>query len=275
MAERSFFPGLEELTERDQFVLFYEQQIVVQGDKFIWSFSEIESVHSDAVEMHWVDEHNGASVIAINITIDPRTALEAEGRPLRSLLALDDERALGMAGKANQILDWYASHRYCGSCGNPTEPHPSQRVLTCSVCSRQYFPRINPCAIMLVVRNDEILLARHTRFKSGFYSCLAGFIEIGETPEQTVAREVMEEVNIEVANIRYAKSQSWPFPSQLMLGFYADYQSGEIIPEESEIEEAAWFNVNELPPVPASSISVAGQLIEDYVQDRIHRRFAK
>ena len=128
---------------------------------------------------------------------------------------------------------------------------------------------------MLVVQGDKILLARSARFKSGFYSCLAGFIEVGETPEQTVAREIREEVGIEVENIRYSKSQSWPFPSQLMLGFYADYKSGEIVPEEEEIAEAAWYQINQLPVVPSASISVAGQLIQDYVSWRKGMGFEK
>ena len=275
MTDRTFFPSLNELTELDQFVLFYERQVLVRGEQFIWSHADIETIHADDIEMLLIDRAGDASIIAINIKIDLRENLAAESRPLRSLLALEDERALSIAGKANQVLEWYSSHRYCGVCGNPTEQHLSQRVLTCSVCSQQYFPRINPCAIMLVVRDDEILLARSSRFKTGFYSCLAGFIEIGETPEQTVAREVMEEVNVRVKNIRYAKSQSWPFPSQLMLGFYADYEAGDIIPEESEIEEADWFNVDQLPPVPSASISVAGQLIEDYVRERLERRIVK
>jgi NAD+ diphosphatase len=109
------------------------------------------------------------------------------------------------------------------------------------------------------------LLARSARFRSGFFSCLAGFIEVGESAEDTVLREVKEEVGILVNNIRYLKSQSWPFPSQLMLGFIADYQSGEIVPEPGEIEEAGWYDIDNLPNVPIPGISVAGELIEHYV----------
>jgi len=122
----------------------------------------------------------------------------------------------------------------------------------------------------LVSRDSEILLARSSRFKSGFYSCLAGFIEAGETPEQCVAREVKEEVNLEVENIRYIKSQSWPFPSQLMLGFIADYKEGEILPDKSEIEEAAWYPIDDLPNVPKASITIAGELIDYYCDERKH-----
>lgn len=266
MTQRSFFPGLDELTDRDQFVLFHERKVLVRGDNFIFSHAELKRVLPPDAELLLIDEHSGASVIAINIKQDISELIAAESRSLRSLLAAEDDRVITMAGKANQVLEWYASHRYCGACGSPTAHHPAQRALICLQCQQQFFPRINPCAIMLVVKGDEVLLARNARYRSGYYSCLAGFIEVGETPEQTVVREVREEVGIEVSNVRYVKSQSWPFPSQLMLGFYADYVSGDIRPDLDEIEEAGWYRVNQLPPVPSAAISVAGELIQDYAK---------
>ncbi|MEQ9068982.1 MAG: NAD(+) diphosphatase, partial [Gimesia chilikensis] len=110
-------------------------------------------------------------------------------------------------------------------------------------------------------------LARSARRSSNFYSCLAGFIEIGETPEQTVLREVEEEVGIKVRNIRYIKSQPWPFPSQLMIGFRAEYDSGELVLDTEEIADARWFSAKDFPPIPSARISVAGELIEDFVND--------
>lgn len=275
MTRRGYFPVPDELTDNDQFVLFQENQILVRGDNFVWSRSELELILPANLEILLIDTQAGVPVIAINAKTDITQLLQAERRSLRSLFALDDDRAFTMAGKANQVLEWYVSHRYCGVCGCATKHHPSQRALLCPNCQQQFFPRINPCAIMLVVRGDEILLARNARFKTGYFSCLAGFIEVGETPEQTVAREIMEEVGIEVENIRYAKSQSWPFPSQLMLGFYADYKSGDIVPEVDEIEEADWFRIDRLPPVPPAKISVAGELIQDYVSASLRSRFEK
>jgi NAD+ diphosphatase len=120
--------------------------------------------------------------------------------------------------------------------------------------------------IVLVTRGDQVLLARSSRPGAKFFSCLAGFMEIGETPEQTVAREVREEAGIEIENIRYVQSQSWPFPSQLMLGFFADYKSGDLNPDPQELSEADWFEVGNIAVPVAPSLSVAGQLLEIYQQ---------
>ena len=265
MVQRGYFPTFDELLETDRFILIYDNQIVVRGNELVWEKSEIHAILSVGAELFLLEEGPATTFIAVHIRENPAKLLRAENRSLRSLLFERGELALTLAGKASQILDWYTAHRYCGACGAPTTQHKSVRAVQCTVCSRQYFPRINPCAIMLVVRGDQLLLARSARFKSGFFSCLAGFIEVGETPEQTVVREVKEEVGIEVENIRYIKSQSWPFPSQLMLGFIADYKAGEIVVAPEEIEEAHWYDVYSLPKVPSPAISVAGELIQTFV----------
>lgn len=265
MQQRNFFPDLNQLRDSDRLVVFFDRQIVTREGAYLWRRAELEYILPTDAELLVIDESEDSAIIVAHVRQDPSTHLKAEMRSLRSLLGADSEAVLALAGKANQLLDWYMTHRYCGVCGGATKPHSNQRALVCSRCQHQYFPRINPCVIMLVVRGREILLARSARFKSGFFSCLAGFIEVGETPEQTVIREVREEVGIEIENVRYFKSQSWPFPSQLMLGFYADYKSGDIVPEIEEIAEAGWYDVANLPTVPSSIISVSGELIRDYV----------
>lgn len=259
------FPKIEQIAASDQILVFFENKLMVQGDRFIWAFSELERFLPDGSDVVLIDTLDGVRYAAVRIYHDLSDILQTEHKSLRSLLFNNAGIEIALAGKATQLLDWYVSHQYCGRCGNATQHHESQRVLVCHSCREQYFPRINPCAIMLVTRGKEVLLARSARFRSGFYSCLAGFIEVGETPEETVVREVKEEVGIEVDNIRYIKSQSWPFPSQLMLGFIADYKSGDIVPEPEEIEEAGWYSVDALPNVPAAGISVAGELIQHYV----------
>lgn len=265
MTQRSYFPQVDQLLDSDRLVVFYDRRIVARAGNYLWKRAELELLLPEDTELLVIDSQQDSAIIAVHLRQDPSALLQAEMCSLRSLLIGDSESVLALAGKANQILDWTLTHRYCGVCGAPTTPHPDQRALICTGCQHQYFPRINPCVIMLIVRGREVLLARSARFTSNFFSCLAGFIEVGETPEQTVIREVREEVGIEIENVRYAKSQSWPFPSQLMLGFYADYKSGEITPDAEEIAEAGWFDVSNLPTVPSAMISVSGELIRDYV----------
>ena len=266
MLHISYFSRLDELTHSDEVILFHENKIIMDEKRYTWNKETIlKHVPHDSILLLVASLENRIFVLelAVNISL----LLSAETRSLRSLMFSNEEGEFFLAGKANQIIDWYKTHRYCGSCGCETEPSKKQRVLICSSCQTQYFPRINPCAIVLVTRGAEILLARNTRFRTGFFSCLAGFIEIGESAEETVHREIQEEVGVAVRNVRYKKSQSWPFPSQLMLGFHADYLSGDIVPEPAEIEEAAWFNVFNLPAVPSAEISVAGELIQLYKQE--------
>ncbi len=138
-----------------------------------------------------------------------------------------------------------------------------ERARGCPNCGATYFPRINPAVIMLVEREGRMLLARNKLFRGPWYSCLAGFVEPGESLEEAVAREVLEEVGIEVEAISYAASQPWPFPSQLMIGFYARYRSGEIRVQDSEILDAAWFSPDQLPEMPGR-FSLARQLIDGF-----------
>lgn len=268
MSRRDHFLKIEQLRDSDSFIIIHEAKVLVRGTEFIWQNSQLNLQLLQDAKLLLLEERDGSAIIAVDTRKDLSKVLKAESQSLRSLLFLEGSNDFALAGKASQLLDWYNSHRYCGSCGGRTDHHLSERAVLCETCDKHYFPRINPCAIMLVVKGRQLLLARSARFKSGFFSCLAGFIEIGETPEQTVIREVKEEVGIDVGNIRYIKSQSWPFPSQLMLGFIADYMGGEIQPAPEEIEEAAWYDADNLPNVPSAAISVAGELIQHFVNQQ-------
>jgi len=169
---------------------------------------------------------------------------------------------------ASQIGTWAREHRFCGSCGRPMQQAIGHRMMQCGPCQMQQYPRLSPSMIVVVSHGDEIVLARSPRFVPGMYSALAGYVEPNETVEQCVAREVYEEVRLEIKNIRYITSQNWPFPHALMLGFHAEYDSGEIIPQPEEIEDAQWFNIHDLPPLPAKH-SIARYLIDLYVAQRL------
>jgi NAD+ diphosphatase len=176
-----------------------------------------------------------------------------------------DEATWVAAGRAVQLVEWARNHRYCGRCGTPTVQSVEERARRCPRCSLLAFPRLAPAVITLIERDDgRALLARNARWPQEMYSCLAGFVEPGETIEAAVQREVAEEVGLEVDNLRYYGSQPWPFPHSLMLGFHARYASGEITCDDDEIAEARWFTAGALPNLPGP-ISIARRLIDDWV----------
>ncbi len=258
-----FFDSISE-PKTGKYLLYYDNRVLIRENKLFWERSEVSHVFVAGNHHLLIDSIGDEKYLAVNLDADHSSSLQAELVSLRSLLFARVEQDFRFAGLGSQLLNWYLGHRFCGSCGSGTVPHAKERALVCSRCQACFYPRINPCVIVLVNRGADILLARNAKYPRGFYSCLAGFIEVGETPEETVAREVREEVGIEVRNIRYIKSQSWPFPSQLMLGFFADYASGQIELNDAEIEAADWFSIDSLPEVPKANISVAGELIELY-----------
>lgn len=202
------------------------------------------------------------------------TALPAGAEPvgLRDCIARYSGEQFDLAGRALQIEHWWRTHRYCGRCGGAlTGPALQQRLAAelvrhCPRCETRYYPRLSPCVIALVRRGEYCLLAHHRRARRPVYTTLAGFVEAGERVEQTVHREIGEEVNIRVEHLRYVDSQSWPFPGQLMLGFYADYHSGDIRPQPDEILAADWFHYRALPVIPPEG-TIARRLIDGFVRD--------
>jgi NAD+ diphosphatase len=189
----------------------------------------------------------------------PPGALSWEG--LRALFSVLDDAHFALAGRALQLLDWDRTHQFCGRCGTPTEAKRDERSRVCPACRLSAYPRVAPAVMMLVRRGRELLLGRSPHFPPGMYSALAGFVEPGESLEQCVAREVGEEVGVQISNIRYFASQSWPFPHSLMIAFTCEWSSGEVRPQPEEIEAANWFDVLQLPKLP-SKISIARRLID-------------
>lgn len=183
---------------------------------------------------------------------------------LRSQLEILSSNEFQLAGRALQIAQWFYDHRYCGRCGQKTLQDDIDRAKVCTPCELRFYPRLSPCMIVLVTRGDELLLAHHQRASRVMYSTLAGFVEAGESIEECVRREIMEEVGVTVGKLEYFRSQPWPFPNQLMLGFFAEYEAGDIQIDPTEIVDAKWFRYDQLPQTPAPA-SVAGQLIAHYI----------
>jgi NAD+ diphosphatase len=194
-------------------------------------------------------------------------AERADGEPvaLRQLFGVLSDDTFGVAGRALGLTAWDRDFRYCGRCGNETARSKTERVRTCVQCKHGAYPRLSPAVIMLVERDGKALLARNARFTTPFFSTLAGFVEVGETLEETVAREVNEEAGVVVDNVRYFGSQPWPFTGSLMIGFTAQWASGEIVADPTEIMDAGWFGPDEIPVVPPK-LSIARALIDDFVQ---------
>lgn len=182
---------------------------------------------------------------------------------LRQLYGQLDEHLFAIAGRAFQMMEWHRTHQFCSCCATPLVSS-STTAKHCSPCNLRYYPKLSPAIIVRVTRGDEILLARSPRFRPGMYSVLAGFVEPGESLEETVMREVREEVGIEVKNICYFGSRPWPFPNSLMLAFSAEYAGGDLRPEPEEIEAVAWFTKDALPEVPGP-LSIARTLIDAFL----------
>ncbi len=183
---------------------------------------------------------------------------------LRKLFGALPPESYAMAVRAVGILNWDRTCRFCSACGSQVKRHASILAKHCETCGFTMFPKISPAVIVAVEKNNTILLARAGRFAENLYSVLAGFAEPGESLEDTVRREVREEVGIEVGNIRYFGSQPWPYPDSLMIGFTASWSWGDITIDNDEITDARWFTVDKLPLIP-DRISIARALIDSFI----------
>jgi NAD+ diphosphatase len=167
-------------------------------------------------------------------------------------------------GLARQILHWERMSRHCSRCGGAMKRIRPTWGKRCVACGHEHFPHIHPCVIVLIRRGEQFLLARKPEWAKGRYSLVAGFLDFGESLEECVDREVLEETGLKVTNIRYVGSQNWPFPSQMMAGFVADYASGEIVVDGDELEDARWFSRAELPEALPPARSIARWIIDRF-----------
>jgi NAD+ diphosphatase len=218
-------------------------------------------------QAHYLGALDGLPCVAVEEVEEAREEdLDPRFVGLRRLWEHVDEQVWAIAGRAVQIVAWDRAHQFCGRCAQPTQPLPTERARRCQQCGLAAYPRLAPAVIVLVERADgRVLLARNANFPERIYSCVAGFVEPGETLEDAVRREIREEVGIEVRHIRYFSSQPWPFPHSLMIGFFAQFASGELCPDGEEIAEAGWFGPNDLPKLPGE-MSIARALIETWRQ---------
>jgi len=211
----------------------------------------------------WSGDLAGEHVLVREISGDTPLPDGFHWRNLREATLLLGEAECNAVCRAMELTHWRKKTRYCGHCSAALQDAPDECARLCPACRALYFPVIAPAVIVLVTWGKEILLAHNNRFKAGLFGLIAGFVESGETPEQAVVREVAEEVGIQVGNIRYWGSQCWPFPNSLMLGFRAEYESGEVAPDGAEIGEVGFFAPGNWPNTPIPG-SIASRMIEAY-----------
>jgi NAD+ diphosphatase len=203
---------------------------------------------------------------SVEISEEIQTPEGTEFIDLRQAYLKMNEGCFALLNKAVQIMEWDRTNQFCSRCGTRTRKKPGERGKECPDCGELFYPRISPAVIVLIRKKHEILLARSPNFPPSMYSLIAGFIEPGETAEAAVVREVKEEVGLEIKNISYFGTQAWPFPNSLMIGFTAEYSSGEIRPDGFEIEDAKWFSPDKLPVLPGK-ISISRKLIDNFLKE--------
>ena len=266
---RVFVPALhppEQPPREAAWFAFRQDRLLVrpEGDRArLPDYADLASLGADFDAGHYLGRLEDVDCYAVELdpALEPPREMVLEG--LRALFGRLADEHYSIAGRAVQILLWDQTHRFCGRCGEPTVNAPAERAKLCPRCGLLNFPRLSPAVIMLIQRgDDQFLLARNRSFAEGFFSVLAGFVEPGESLEEAVAREVREEVGLDVSDIRYFGSQPWPFPHSLMIGFTTRYARGEIRPQADEIVEAAWFSRHgDLPRLPGK-LSIARRLID-------------
>jgi len=251
------------------FVFFGTKLLVCCGDKNRYTIPRFETpdrMGISCVRTQYLGKYNDICCFSAEVTDEIILPKNMDFCNLVGIFSMINSDLIRIAFYAIQLVAWERDFQFCGRCGSKTTNMENERAKICKKCNLISYPRQSPAIIVAITRGDKLLLARSKRFKpSDMYSVLAGFVDPGESFEECVRREIREEVRIEVKNIQYFGSQSWPFPDSLMVGFTAEYKSGEISIDNDELVEAGWFSVSELPRIPRK-ISIARQLIDWFIK---------
>jgi len=256
------------------FIIFKDRKVLYDLDQKTFLFnSSYLKFENYSFELIGIGKKDGMNIYSVDIS-DHHFLFEEQGYlslveyEIRHLFSMLSPYDLSLLGRANQLMHWIKSNKHCGYCGSIKTFSESEEALFCKCNNTMIYPTISPCVLALIYKENKILLARNALFPVGLFSALAGFIEVSETAEECVQREVFEEVSLKVKNVKYFGSQSWPFPSQLMLAYVCEYESGEINVDGKEIVEADWYDMDNLPNTPPNS-TLSGTLINSYVSDHL------
>jgi NAD+ diphosphatase len=251
--------------------------LIITGDKVVQlrhqpgyvktTWQELSFVHAYQEQIVKIGDYEGHVCFLIDMGNEQIDSDAVELISMRSILMQVEKPFFGIAARAWQVALFMRTHRFCGQCGTTMQQIDWEMAMHCSRCNHRCYPRISPCIIVAIRHKNKLLLAQGKPHQSRqMYSTLAGFVESGETLEEAVHREVMEEVGVKVTNLRYFDSQPWPFPHSLMVGFLADFAGGDIVVDGHEIIDAQWFDIDALPVIPPI-LSIAGQLIERTIEE--------
>ncbi len=261
---------------RTRYFVFRGDQLLIRADDLALpeNATHVMAALGQPVEESWAVGLHGeyyCCVVSVDRGVEPVAGYMFSN--LRPLFGALDEGVLSIAGRAFQICEFVRTHRYCGVCATPMQSVPGERAFRCPACGHSAYPRISPAMMVLVRRGDSILLARHAGpGRTARFTALAGFLEAGESIEDAIHREVAEEVGLQVKDLRYFSSQSWPFPHSLMVAFTAEYAGGDLRLDPNEIAEARWFGPGDpLPEIPPG-ISIASALINAHLPPGHARR---
>ena len=237
--------------------IFHNHQLLVDAN---YQLPKVETLASD------IKFEAGDQVIARDLMDHEPIPADLQLVPIRQLITLWTVEEFQKASRAVQLLEWRRNHKFCSHCGHETQIHPVEYAMVCPACGYHQYPRVQPCVITIITKGqDQVLLAKNANNKSNMYGLIAGFVEVGETLEEAVQRETLEEVGLKLKNIRYMSSQPWPFPSNLMIAFQAEYDSGDIQLQEEEISDAQFFQFDQLPEIPFQG-SIAHSMIMQITQ---------
>lgn len=237
----------------------------IKNDLNIPSYDEISKLNIKPEAEFFIGELNEKACFAIKAESVVNLPENFDLIPLYEIGPLVDEQLFLAIGRANSILNFDKTHKFCGKCGSKTENKKDEMAKICPSCNNVMYPVICPAIIVAVTKGDKILLAHNKGFKNNMYSLVAGFSEAGEDLVSTVKREVFEEIGIEIKNITYYMSAPWSFPNSLMIGFFAEYESGEIKVDGNEILDAHWFTKDNFPNIP-KKFTLARKLIDEFVE---------
>ncbi len=258
-SEKLIFHPVNDPEGEPLYFLVQKRQLLVSPDFTYLPDIDLELIHIGTLE--------DRDCYCAQLPADLEVPQNMQFHGLRELYGVLDMEMLGIASRAVQMAEHYRINQYCGICAGKMHYVPEETAMQCAQCAHLSYPRISPAIIVLIYKDDRVLMARGIRAPEGRYGLIAGFVEPGETLEHAVHREVMEEVGVKIKQPEYFGSQPWPFPASLMVGFTAEYEKGDIVIDPVEIKDADWFDIEHLPGLPGK-LSISAALIQDFINSR-------